>query len=163
MQQKLKTIILFVLCMSFLSQVLFAKPVIINLSRRTPSNSALRSVIFPGWGQIYNKEKPKGYIIGASSLLCITSSYLMYDKANESYKKYDNLGVKNSSLYFDYEDQYNRARYLAYFGVGIWVYSIIDAYINAKKYFQGTAYLKKDGVVFDFSNSRNILRYRKTF
>ncbi len=77
----------------------------VDLSPRTGSKAAIRSLFLPGWGQFYTEEKTKGF---AFSLL-FTGALLAYSSANDDFEtkeddysrrrdEYDNALARGSSL-----------------------------------------------------------------
>jgi hypothetical protein len=111
----------------------FAEPVNLDFSEHTPVNAGLRSLLLPGWGQFFNAEETKGYVVAGGALITVLTSYLLYSKANKTYEDYEELGVKNSSLYSDYETQSNQALIASVIAVGVWAYGAVDAYLSADK------------------------------
>ncbi len=115
-----------------LSGYCYAKPAKYDISAKTPVHSAVRSLIIPGWGQCFNEQKTKGYIIGCAALVTLAGSSLLYTKANNTYNDYENAGLKNGPIYSDYQNQQNQAMIVSFVCAGVWIYGIIDAYINGK-------------------------------
>ncbi len=107
----------------------------IDFSQKTPLNAAIRSAILPGWGQCFNGQKIKGYIIGGLTGLTLCSSVLMYNEAQKTYDKYLTKGVKDDPLYEEYSKQIDQTNILIFLTVSLWTYSVIDAYlVGTKKY-----------------------------
>jgi hypothetical protein len=117
------------LCLVFLFSNSFAGPVACDISQRTPKNAALRSLILPGWGQYFNEQRDKGYVIGGAAILTFAGSYFLYTKANNTYDDYEKAGIRNGPLYSDYETQSNQAMAVSFLCAGIWIYAVIDAYV----------------------------------
>jgi hypothetical protein len=107
------------------------KPVLIDLSDRTPVNAGLRSLILPGWGQFFNDQPLKGYIVAGSAVVTVIGSYLLNEQANGTYNDYLNKGLKNDQLYSDYEMRQQQAMIVSYVAIGVWAYGVADAYIFA--------------------------------
>lgn len=110
----------------------WAKPAAYSLSEPTQTNSAIRSLFLPGWGQHFNAQRTKGYIIGGSVVATLAAAYVFNAKANETYDDYVEAGIMNGPLYSDYETQSNQATAATYLCAGIWIYAIVDAYIYGK-------------------------------
>jgi hypothetical protein len=121
-------------------------------STHSPHTAIMRSLIIPGWGQIYNHRWWKVPVIyGGIGLLGVAivfnqtnySEFLALSKyrehgvipgPNDPYYAQYNLYVSqpNQALY-DATDGYRRNRDLCYLGViGAWGINVIDAYIDAK-------------------------------
>jgi len=118
--------------LALLAGYAYAKPVAYDFRERKPVNSALRSLILPGWGQQFNGQKTKGYVITGAALLTLAGSYMLYTKANNTYDDYQNQGIKNSTLYDDYQAQSNQAMIASLLCAGVWIYGVVDAYIFGK-------------------------------
>jgi hypothetical protein len=147
-------------CLIFFASSMLAGPLNIDCSRKTPFNSGLRSFIFPGWGQAYNKQAVKGYIVGGSLALSLIYLFSLNQKANQSYNDYQKNGVIDSSQYSDYENSYNQSRNLSYLAAGIWIYGIVDAYFMAKKNIgKDEVAAENEGVVVNYTKSGASLSY----
>ncbi|MCB4792310.1 MAG: DUF5683 domain-containing protein [Elusimicrobia bacterium] len=163
MKINFRKIILAVLCTTFFSGMSFAGQVIIDISKKTPANAGIRSMFFPGWGQVYNNQKTKGYIICGLALATFAYSSMLYVEADDVYTDYAKKGIKNDPLYSDYETKFNQAKNVSYFGIGIWVYSIIDALANGGNSQNNTVLERKNGFFLDYSRSGCSLTYTKKF
>jgi len=91
--------------------------------------AAKRSLVFPGWGQIYKGEKKKGMVLAAAwtiSLGSLLFTHLAQGKAHQDY-----LDARNpddiESNYQRYDDLYRARNSIAIFSIGIWLYAHIDA------------------------------------
>jgi hypothetical protein len=125
----LKKITASICALVVLSSYCYAQQSVYDLGHKSRKNSAIRSVVLPGWGQYNNGQKLKGYVMGTTILLSLGATYLLYTKANKTYDDYEQLGLKSSSLYDDYQAQSNQAMVASIFCAGLWVWNIIDAYI----------------------------------
>lgn len=106
----------------------------INLKEHNGISAAVRSLLLPGWGQYYNEQKQKTYVIAtAVSILCLSGFYF-YTDAEQIYKKYEEKGLKNDPLYDEYEQKITAANILFILTGLAWGYSVIDAYIYGEKY-----------------------------
>jgi hypothetical protein len=128
----LKKIISSICVLFILSGYCYAKPTAYSFSERRPINSAVRSLILPGWGQCFNGQCTKGYIVGSLALLTLAGSYLLNDQANKTYTDYQNEGIKDSTKYDDYQTQQTQAMTASAVCAVIWIYGVIDAYANGK-------------------------------
>lgn len=102
------------------------------LVRNKKFNASLRSIVLPGWGQIYKGEKKKGIVLVSlwtSSVGGLLVTHLKQSKAREVY-----LDAKESdeieSKYNDYNNYYKARNYLAIFSLALWLYAHIDAAIK---------------------------------
>ena len=107
----------------------------------SPVGAMIRSAIFPGWGQFYSR----GYFRGSLTVLGIGGSVVGALLAQNSFKNRYNAYATYASLYpnddqgvlerYEYANQrYKLRTFFMYTGIGIWVYSLIDSYVNANFY-----------------------------
>ncbi len=89
-----------------------------------------RSALVPGWGQLYKKQKAKGYTLLFSEVLFITAAFIsqnQYDYNNNEAIK----NIKHPETYYYYTDKadvWKTTRNAAFIGAGaVYLYSIIDA------------------------------------
>jgi hypothetical protein len=106
---------------------------VIEVTRHTPMASATRSLLLPGWGQYFNKQKAKGSIFFLTTLGSIVASSHLYGKARHAYDDYLERGEKDGSKYDDYQRYRNGAVMLGGVAAVVWIVSIFDAYHNAYK------------------------------
>ena len=132
-----------------------------DFSEYTEINAALRSAVMPGWGQGWNGQKTKGWIIFGVFAVSVFGTFYYLAKADGDYVSYERLGARDSSYYDDYEKDLNTSRILGCVAVATWVFAIVDAYFVAKKESKKYAFEKfnvdtygKDGVM---------LRYKTRF
>ena len=129
----LKKTLFLLLCSAFMATNLFAEPAAYDFTEKTPKNSALRSLILPGWGQYFNGQTNKGYIVFGAAILTLAGSIALNAKANSTYDDYQAAGAKNGPIYSDYETQADQAAMVSYVCAGVWIYGIIDAYISGRQ------------------------------
>ncbi len=131
---------------------------------RTPMNASLRSLLLPGWGQFFNQQKTKGYIITAGALAGLTGAILMYSKANDTYSKYEKKKEPEHPLYDDYCEQLDTSRICGYVAAAFWTWGVIDAYLFASSSTTSAKGEKKEGLVFQMQGTeRFVLAYNKLF
>lgn len=105
----------------------------LDLSEHSPAHAALRSALFPGWGQQFNRHYVKGYLVSGSFIATALGSILLYNSAVKNFDDYNSKGVKNDGLYDDYKTQRSQAFILGTLATLIWGYSVVDAYQNGYK------------------------------
>jgi hypothetical protein len=110
-----------------------AQPANFDLSARTPGNATLRSAILPGWGQWFNGQNTKAYIIGSCAIAGVGATLVLNSRASATFSDYEKIGVKNDALYDDYEKQQGQAMSAGLFTAAVWIYGMIDAYVVAHK------------------------------
>ena len=107
----------------------------------SPVGAMVRSAIFPGWGQFYSR----GYFRGSLTVLGIGGSVVGALLAQNSFKnRYDAYAIYASLApndeqgvleRYEYANQrYKLRTFFMYTGIGIWVYSLVDSYVNANFY-----------------------------
>jgi hypothetical protein len=106
----------------------------VNFNSKTPTNSLIRSAIYPGWGQLFNQQKTKGYVlIGTESTLILGSVYYFF-QASKKYDDYTDKGIISGPLYDDYQKTYDTAMLAVGIAAATWIYGMVDAYY-ASPYF----------------------------
>jgi hypothetical protein len=122
-------------------------------SNHSVRGARIRSMIIPGWGQIYNKHGLYwrlpllygGLYFAIQNLISNGGDYNDFLKesqwrangrqGNEPLPIYQGTSITNISdqTIYDYKDQLRRNRDLTIFGlVAIWGINVIDAYVEAK-------------------------------
>jgi hypothetical protein len=125
--------------------------VAVELSPKTVAKAALRSAIFPGWGQRYTERKGKGFLFttlfAGASLALVATHMEFQDRRDEYYARlsdYDNAvagGASIADLSF-YHANLARAQGLAYDAesdrriaamvtIGVWGLNVIDALVSS--------------------------------
>lgn len=127
----------------------------LDLSARTPGNATLRSAILPGWGQWFNGQNTKAYVLGSLAVVGLAATVTLNAKAASTYSDYEKVGVVNDSLYDDYNTQQGQAMSAGLFTAAVWVYGMIDAYVVAERQAKRNAgvmlYRERDGLKLAFS------------
>jgi TM2 domain-containing membrane protein YozV len=129
-----KIIILSISAVLAFNASLFAEPVDVSLdfSGKREVNAALRSTLMPGWGQHYNEQPTKGWIVLGLFGVCAVGAFYYNNQAFSTYDKYKNYGMIESKYYDDYESQYLTSQIFTFAAIGVWLYGIIDAYVVSK-------------------------------
>ncbi|MDR1941947.1 MAG: DUF5683 domain-containing protein [Endomicrobium sp.] len=105
----------------------------LDFSQRNPVNASLRSLLMPGWGQHYNEDTVKSWIVFGVFAVSAAGAFYYNNAAFKSYEKYDNIGIVNGSYYDDYESQYQISQIFTFVAIGTWIFAVVDAYLSAKK------------------------------
>ena len=103
--------------------------------KKYPITAAFRSMIFPGWGQFYTDRPKKGGIILGAELLFAGSAISNYILYKQSKAAYDRAAQRDlaSDKYIEME-QYAQINWVSLGAMSsIWLYAVIDAYIDARK------------------------------
>ncbi|MDD2524280.1 MAG: hypothetical protein WCS83_02015 [Endomicrobiia bacterium] len=156
----IKKIVLFISCILLLnaSSAQSACSLTCDFSEYTAMNASVRSAIMPGWGQGWNEQTTKGWIVFGVFSLSVFGAFYYYNVAESDYEKYENMGSINGSLYNDYKSSLNTSRTLGVVAIATWVYAVVDAYIVANKKSKLYSYKKFD--VTAYSNDGIMLKYK---
>ena len=134
-----------------------------DFSEYTGVNAAMRSAFMPGWGQRWNEQKTKGWIVFGLFAASVFGAFYYLNKSEDVYDTYEKLGSRNASYYNDYEDHLNTSRILGITAAVIWAYAVVDAYIVGNKKSQNYVYEKfnvntygSDGVMVTYKTRFNI-------
>lgn len=102
-----------------------------DFTTHTPASAAMRSLIIPGWGQSFNGQRTKGIIFFITTVGAAIGGIKLYDKSTRTHREYRNRGVRDDSIYDDYESQRTRAFALGGVAAVLWTAGVIDAYRHA--------------------------------
>jgi tetratricopeptide (TPR) repeat protein len=98
--------------------------------------AVLRSLVVPGWGQVYNDQDTKGYVMmgcAAASLGFITYTHYDFDKKNDAYRDERGGFASINDKYKKYEEA-GKLRNTSYYVAGaVWTVGIADALIYGLK------------------------------
>lgn len=111
----------------------FSDPVEIDFRRQTRGNAALRSALIPGWGQFFNSQTFKGGVVGTVFFASVGGYFYYTGVADDDYLAYEKQGLRDGSLYADYEAHKQQAVTAATIAAGMWVVAVVDAYIFGKE------------------------------
>jgi len=155
-----KIIILSIAAVLVFNSSLFAESIELNLdfSGKPEVNAALRSMLMPGWGQYYNKQPEKAWIVFGLFGVCLAGAFYYNNKAFSSYDKYKNYGMIESKYYDDYESQYLTSQIFTFAAIGVWIFGIIDAYAVSKN---GTVSASKVNFYYSKSSDAYCLSYSR--
>jgi len=127
----------------------------------SPYGTVLRSLVLPGWGQMHIRERMEGFtfLVGVSGL---AAAWVV---AHRDFRhQYDDVylpEVKRSgvsspeaeALYRDVNRRYKTSRFLLFTTLGVWGYSLIDAYVDANIY---NAEIRAEEVIEDSKEIRKL-------
>lgn len=91
--------------------------------------AALKSLVFPGWGQLYKKQNSKAYVFGGTFLgtaLVTSVTYSMERNLRDKYLDEKNP-AKVDGRYDDYNNMSKTRKTMQYTAIVIWAASITDA------------------------------------
>lgn len=96
-----------------------------------------RSAILPGWGQIYNGEKVKGWILGTVTVGVLLGTVYTYSVGDAARQKYEGLGPNDSQS--DFDSSYNTWDQMAQINnilaisfLALYTFNLVDAIVDAK-------------------------------
>lgn len=97
--------------------------------------ATLRSMAFPGWGQLYKNDRTKGYILFTASAILILSTATFHFLQQDAHDQY--LSAIDERAIQDKYDHYNlffklRNNAALIYG-GVWLYSFFDALLSEPK------------------------------
>ncbi len=110
--------------------IAFSKDVV---EEKNKSGAMFRSMVIPGWGQNYNQQEIKGWIITGATLLTLgaAATYgIMGMNAEEAYQENKLNTVSQRDQGNQYYSISNR---LLMVGGAIWLYGVIDAFIFGRQ------------------------------
>jgi hypothetical protein len=117
----------------------------IRLTRKTASGAGFRSVIIPGWGQVYADQAAKGAFffiaeaVALGGLVWTQSNYVdakdTYEEAYDDYldatqiEEIELAWEEVESTYSDAEDWQQKRDVWMYAAIGIWAINVVDAFM----------------------------------
>lgn len=117
--------------------------IFIKLKPRTRIKAAMRSLVFPGWGQLYSGGKVRGAILGAASIGLIgwtlfahndyNTSQNAFDRALENFNKQEIKSEESSrnvdNKLAEAQDDYDFRKTMLLVTASFWAYNLIDSFI----------------------------------
>lgn len=98
-----------------------------------PYRIVLRSLVYPGWGQLYNRKYMKALAVLASEATLLGMIYTESREASRAYN--DHLVTPDLAtserLYAEYEKHFERRDSLIWWTAGLVLFSLADAYVDA--------------------------------
>jgi len=109
---------------------------IYEMDAQSISGNILKSAVFPGWGQFNARSYTKGQVLLAVEIAMIGSAYFFYDRAMDSFQKYENstqIDAMNS-YYHDALVPYQYSLVFATFATVVWAYNVFDVVQTTERY-----------------------------
>ncbi len=154
-----KIFAMFLILYSMLSPLICSSVKIVDLEEKNNYNLTLRSVLYPGLGQIYMGYETKGYLFATLTTFCIIGSIYSYNAASSNYNSYFEAGCIDNGLYDDYKSRMNDMYLCVGVGLLFWIYNIYDTYKTADKYL----YDADNKIKMSFYDKKIYLSYVKTY
>ncbi len=101
----------------------------------TDKRALEKSLLFPGWGQIHEKQYLKGGLFIAAEVIAIAGMVINNNKGNDSYINYRMAEVGNEAVMWRKEtEKFDKRRNLFIVaGIGIWIANMVEIYIFNKR------------------------------
>ncbi len=116
--------------------------------KRTRVDSLYRSLVAPGWGQFYNRQAWKAYIIIGLEAVAVGGAVWSYFLKEDRYDKYKNAtSTEEAQRYYDKAERYRvMTNAFIYSAIGVWALNVIDAVVSGKSEKRLKLKTKKEGV-----------------
>ena len=106
---------------------------------RSRTGALYRSLLLPGWGQIYNRQPIKGGIFVGAEVAAIATAAAFHIRGVDWEGKYDDLGAGAPIAMFDRRRERAETAYMwrnicIYLAIGIHVANVLDALISGRSY-----------------------------
>lgn len=95
--------------------------------------AATRSLLVPGWGQFYNRQRPKGGTLFLLAVGGAAGALLMDARSRDSYQEYRLQGSVSGDAYDRYSREKDFSNLCAVVSIAAWTGAVWDAYIQGKK------------------------------
>lgn len=143
----------------------------LRLTPKTPFKAGIRSLAFPGWGQIYAERKKSGIffsLVQLSAGIVTLVSHKDYENAVHDYKNAMNDYNKNKwnselrDQYWDTvvhthkaaEDAFDKRETWLYITGGLWIYNFLDSIFFFPSFDKGIFDRKLPGISANFHNDK---------
>lgn len=128
------------LVMAALLAGLLAAPAALRGEEAGPESPRLRkalerSLLFPGLGQLYEKQYLKAALFASAEAFCIVEAVIHARKGNDAYRRYRDAASPEAALAWRGEtERCDRRRNTALLAAaGVWVLNMADMFVSAKK------------------------------
>jgi hypothetical protein len=93
----------------------------------------LRSLVYPGWGQLHNGKSLKALAVFVSEGALLGMIYTEARAASRAYDKHlaESDVERAAELYSEYEKHFERQESFTWWTVGLVLFSLADAYVDA--------------------------------
>jgi hypothetical protein len=98
-----------------------------------------RSLLFPGLGQLYEKQYAKAALFAAAEIACLALVVVEIGRGNDAYRSYrDAASADDAARWRGATERCDRRRNTAILGAaGVWVLNMADMLVFAKKKYGG--------------------------
>ncbi|MDR2437533.1 MAG: DUF5683 domain-containing protein [Endomicrobium sp.] len=129
----------------------------LDLSTPKPGFVALRSAFIPGWGQAYNNQYTKAWIIFWFFALTAGGAIYFDKEASKKYDEYTAKGLVNDDSYNKYKTDTQISQISLAAAIVFYVFAIVDAYFMfdnksySSKLTAFNVYSQNDGLCLEYS------------
>jgi len=94
-----------------------------------------RSLLFPGLGQLSEKQYLKAALFASAEILCLAQVVINAREGNDAYRRYrDARDIASSVAWREQTERCDRRRNTAILAAaGVWALNLVDIFIHAKK------------------------------
>lgn len=127
---------------------------------RTKKDAVFRSLLVPGWGQVYNRQPVKSAVFGALAAGTLGTAIWFHVQGTKAERDYDRLvtagqlgsdpASRAAALRADAEDSYRTRNAFLWAAAGAWLVNVADAYlfgIDGDRLVDGVAVAPRPGGV----------------
>jgi len=133
----------------------------LDLSAPKPINAAVRSALLPGWGQMWNQQETKGWIVLGVFAVTVAGGFYFNYLAEKDYQDYVALGAVNGSKFDDYLSKRKVSQIFTFAAIGTWVYAVVDAYFTCKSQVANNQRTSWFNINYNPSNDGVYINYTK--
>jgi TolB-like protein len=106
---------------------------------RTRTGALYRSLLLPGWGQLYNRQPIKAGIFAGAEVAAIAAAITLHLRGGFFTERYDALGPDDSPEKFERrleraENAYRWRNISLYVAVGLHLINVLDAFLSGHTY-----------------------------
>jgi hypothetical protein len=97
-------------------------------------SSLMKSLVLPGWGQIFEKRYFEGIFFLSAEIFCLAEILTYNHKGNYYYKKYQSAdNSADVGRFRDLTEQYDKKRNIFILvAAGVWALNLLDVYFIVK-------------------------------
>jgi hypothetical protein len=118
--------------------VAFSSDAVVLRSRK---DALFRSLLIPGWGQIYNREPGKGWLFMGAVAASLGGALVLHELGTKAQSDYQNAQIAPGQTPADFsaqvaalrqkaQDRYAQRNVALAVGGGLWLLNIVDAYFS---------------------------------
>ncbi len=104
---------------------------------KNPTGALLRSLVLPGWGQLYNEQYIKSALVVAAEGLLVAGAVVEHRRAEDDHDIYQDLSQSDAvreAAWNRYSRRIDKRNTYLWYYAGFKFLSIIDAYVDAHLY-----------------------------